>query len=153
MAYISEHISWTEAIRSKTAKKHEIENIPNQSQIVNMKSIAKNVFEPLRTWANEPIRINSFFRSPELCIKIKSKPTSQHTKGQALDIDAMGQKTNGELFEYIKDNLNFDQLIWEHGDSENPDWIHISYVDKLNNRNRILRAVKKGNKTTYEYYV
>jgi len=153
MAYISEHISWTEAIRSNTAKKHEIENIPNQSQIVNMKSIAKNVFEPLRTWANEPIRINSFFRSPELCIKIKSKPTSQHTKGQALDIDAMGEKTNGELFEYIKDNLDFDQLIWEHGDSENPDWIHISYVDKLNNRNRILRAVKKGKKTTYEYYV
>lgn len=153
MAYISEHISWTEAIRSNTAKKHEIENIPNQSQIVNMKSIAKNVFEPLRTWANEPIRINSFFRSPELCIKIKSKPTSQHTKGQALDIDAMGEKTNAELFEYIKDNLDFDQLIWEHGDSENPDWIHISYVDKLNNRNRILRAVKKGKKTTYEYYV
>ena len=120
---------------------------------INHKSSIKNVFEPLRTWANEPIRINSFFRSPELCIKIKSKPTSQHTKGQALDIDAMGQKTNGELFEYIKDNLNFDQLIWEHGDSENPDWIHISYVDKLNNRNRILRAVKKGNKTTYEYYV
>jgi len=153
MAYISEHISWTEAIRSNTAKKHEIENIPNQSQIVNMKSIAKNIFEPLRTWANEPIRINSFFRSPELCIKIKSKPTSQHTKGQALDIDALGEKTNGELFEYIKDNLDFDQLIWEHGDSENPDWIHISYVDKLNNRNRILRAVKKGKKTTYEYYV
>tara|TARA_R100001443_G_scaffold24077_1_gene36203 strand:- start:151 stop:612 length:462 start_codon:yes stop_codon:yes gene_type:complete len=153
MAYISEHISWTEAIRSNTAKKHEIENIPNQSQIVNMKSIAKNIFEPLRTWANEPIRINSFFRSPELCIKIKSKPTSQHTKGQALDIDAMGEKTNGELFEYIKENLNFDQLIWEHGDNENPDWIHVSYVDNVNNRNRILRAVKKGKKTTYEYYV
>ena len=153
MAYISEHISWTEAIRSNTAKKHEIENIPNQSQIVNMKSIAKNLFEPLRTWANEPIRINSFFRSPELCIKIKSKPTSQHTKGQALDIDAMGKKTNGELFEYIKENLNFDQLIWEHGDNENPDWIHVSYVDNVNNRNRILRAVKKGKKTTYEYYV
>tara|TARA_R110002020_G_scaffold82173_2_gene203510 strand:- start:18018 stop:18479 length:462 start_codon:yes stop_codon:yes gene_type:complete len=153
MAYISEHISWTEAIRSNTAKKHEIENIPNQSQIVNMKSIAKNIFEPLRTWANEPIRINSFFRSPELCIKIKSKPTSQHTKGQALDIDAMGEKTNGELFEYIKENLNFDQLIWEHGDNENPDWIHVSYVDNVNNRNRILKAVKKGKKTTYEYYV
>ena len=152
MAYISEHISWNEAIRSKTAEKHEIENIPNQQQIVNMKTIAKNIFEPLRLWANEPIRINSFFRSPELCKKIKSKPTSQHTKGQALDIDAMGQKTNGELFEYIKDNLEFDQLIWEHGDNENPDWIHISYVDKLNNRNRILRAVKKGKKTTYEYY-
>lgn len=152
MAYISEHISWNEAIRSKTAEKHEIENIPNQQQIVNMKTIAKNIFEPLRLWANEPIRINSFFRSPELCKKIKSKPTSQHTKGQALDIDAMGQKTNGELFEYIKDNLEFDQLIWEHGDNENPDWIHVSYVDKLNNRNRILKAVKKGKKTTYEYY-
>ena len=114
MAYISEHISWTEAIRSKTAKKHEIENIPNQSQIVNMKSIAKNVFEPLRTWASEPIRINSFFRSPELCTKIKSKPTSQHTKGQALDIDA---------------------------------------IDNINNRNRILKAIKNNNKISYEYYV
>lgn len=153
MAYISEHISWTEAIRSKTAKKHEIKNIPNQSQIVNMKSIAKNIFEPLRIWAKEPIRVNSFFRSPELCIKIKSKLTSQHTKGQAIDIDAMGNKTNGELFEYIKDNLNFDQLIWEHGDDINPDWIHVSYVDKTNNRNRILKAIKKGNKTSYQYYV
>jgi len=153
MAYISEHISWTEAIRSKTAEKHEIENIPNQSQIVNMKSLARNIFEPLRAWACEPIRINSFFRSPELCLKINSKATSQHASGQAVDIDAIREKTNCELFEYIKDNLNFDQLIWEHGNELNPDWIHVSYINNNNNRNRVLKAVKKGNKTTYEYYV
>ena len=151
MAYISNHISWNEAIRSKTAEKHEIENIPNQQQIVNMKTIAQNIFEPLRVWANEPIRINSFFRSPELCKKIKSKSTSQHTKGQALDIDAMGQKTNGELFEYIKDNLNFDQLIWEHGDNENPDWIHVSYISDDGNRKRVMRAEKINGKTNYRY--
>ena len=69
MAYISNHISWNEAIRSKTAEKHEIENIPNQQQIVNMKTIAQNIFEPLRVWANEPIRINSFLGRPNFVKK------------------------------------------------------------------------------------
>ena len=111
MAYISEHISWNEAVKSKTAEKYEIENIPDQDQIKNMKLVAKNIFEPLRLWANEPIRVNSFFRSPELCLKLKSKITSQHTKGQAIDIDAMGEKSNADLFEYIKDNFSFDQFF------------------------------------------
>lgn len=126
--------------------------MPGNVQIVAMKKLAKEIFEPLREWANEPIRVNSFFRSPELCEAIGSKSTSQHTKGQAIDIDAMGKKTNAELFNYIKDNLNFDQLIWEFGDDDNPDWIHVSYVGSNGNRNRILKAVKKGKKTTYEIY-
>jgi len=152
MRYISKHISWGEAIRRRTAEKKEIENVPEDVQIVAMKKLAKEIFEPLREWANEPIRVNSFFRSPELCEAIGSKSTSQHTKGQAIDIDAMGEKTNAELFNYIKDNLNFDQLIWEFGDDENPDWIHVSYAGSNGNRNRILKAVKKGKKTTYEIY-
>jgi len=152
MRYISKHISWGEAIRSQTAEKKEIENVPGDVQIVAMKKLAKEIFEPLREWANEPIRVNSFFRSPELCEAIGSKSTSQHTKGQAIDIDAMGKKTNAELFNYIKENLNFDQLIWEFGDDENPDWIHVSYVGANGNRNRILKAIKKGKKTSYEIY-
>lgn len=152
MAYISKHISWAEATHSATAKKKEIANEPGQQEIVAMKKLAKEIFEPLREWAGEPIRVNSFYRSAELCEAIGSKATSQHTKGQAIDIDATGDKTNSELFHYIKDNLDFDQLIWEFGDDENPDWIHVSYVGPNGNRNRILRAFKKGKKTKYELY-
>lgn len=152
MRFISKHITWEEATKSATAEKKEIANVPSEVEIVAMKKLAKEIFEPLREWAGEPIRVNSFFRSAELCEAIGSKATSQHTKGQAIDIDAMGEKTNADLFNYIKDNLNFDQLIWEYGDDENPDWVHISYVGVNGNRNRILKAVKKGKKTTYEIY-
>jgi hypothetical protein len=152
MRFISKHISWGEAIKSKTAEKKEIENTPGELDVQNMKKLAKNVFEPLREWAKEPIRVNSFYRSVELCEAIGSKSTSQHAKGQAIDIDATGDKTNAELFEYIKENLDFDQLIWEFGDDDNPDWIHVSYVGVSGNRNRILKAVKKGKKTNYELY-
>ena len=152
MRFISKHISWKEATHSNTAEKKEIENNPNEAQIQCMKKVAKEVFEPLRVWANEPIRVNSFFRSPELCEAIGSKKTSQHAKGQAIDIDALGDKTNADLFNYIKENLNFDQLIWEFGDDENPDWIHVSYVGVNGNRNRILKASKKGKKVTYSLY-
>lgn len=152
MSYISKHISWAEATHSKTAEKKEIANEPGQQEIVAMKKLAKEIFEPLREWAGEPIRVNSFYRSAELCEAIGSKSTSQHTKGQAIDIDALGEKTNADLFNYIKDNLNFDQLIWEFGDDENPDWVHVSYVSPNGNRNRILKAFKKGKKTNYELY-
>ena len=129
MRYISEHISWAEATHSNTAKDKEIENIPNDGQIVAMKKIAKEVFEPLRTWANEPIRVNSFYRSPLLCEAIKSKTTSQHTKGQAIDIDATGKKTNADLFNYIKD-----------------------FVGVSGNRKKVLKAVKKNRKISYHIY-
>lgn len=152
MRFISKHITWEEATKSATAEKKEIANVPSEVEIVAMKKLAKEIFEPLREWAGEPIRVNSFYRSAELCEAIGSKATSQHTKGQAIDIDAMGKKTNADLFNYIKDNLNFDQLIWEYGDDENPDWVHISYVGVNGNRNRILKAVKKGKKTIYEIY-
>lgn len=152
MRFISKHISWREASHSATAEKKEIENTPNEVAVQNMKKLAKNVFEPLREWASEPIRVNSFYRSIELNDAIKGSRTSQHTKGQAIDIDALGDKTNADLFHYIKDNLPFDQLIWEFGDDENPDWIHVSYVGPSGNRGNVLRAVKKGRKTTYEFY-
>lgn len=152
MRFISKHISWREATHSATAEKKEIENIPSEGDVQNMKKLAKNVFEPLREWAAEPIRVNSFYRSPDLCDAIRSSRNSQHTKGQAIDIDALGEKTNADLFNYIKDNLDFDQLIWEHGDDENPDWVHVSYVGPRGNRKNVLRAVKKGRKTIYEIY-
>jgi hypothetical protein len=152
MRYISKHISWKEATHSNTAEKEGIKNNPNESQIQAMKKIAKEVFEPLRLWADESIRINSFFRSPELCKAIGSKKTSQHARGQAIDIDALGEKTNADLFYYIKENLDFDQIIWEFGDDDNPDWVHVSYVSVNGNRKRALKAFKENGKTKYSLY-
>jgi hypothetical protein len=149
---ISQHISEKEATKSITALRLGIDNTPNGTAYNNMKTLAANVFEPLREWVGGAIKITSFYRSPELCLAIGSKTSSQHTckNGAAIDIDDIyGHKTNAEMFEYIKDNLEFDQLIWEFGNEENPDWLHISYVDLEKNRKRILKAVRDQGKVKY----
>ena len=149
---ISQHISEKEATKSITALRLGIDNTPNSYHRNNMKTLAANVFEPLREWVGGPIKITSFYRSPELCLAIGSKTSSQHTckNGAAIDIDDIyGYKTNAEMFDYIKDNLEFDQLIWEFGNEDNPDWLHISYVDLEKNRKRILKAVRDQGKVKY----
>ena len=147
---ISKNITYKEAIYSQTAKRKGIENKPNDEQMANMFSIAEMIFQPLRSWVGGPIKITSFFRSPELNRVIGGSKSSQHCKGQAMDLDDVyGHKTNAEMFMYIRENLNFDQLIWEFGTDENPSWIHVSYVDAQENRNRCLKAYKKNGKTKY----
>ena len=145
---ISENISFKEATYSQTASKLKIKNNPTETHIKNMKTVAEKVFQPLREFAGHPIRINSFYRSADLCEAIKSSRTSQHTKGQAIDLSTMGEKTNAELFEFIKDNLDFDQTIWEFGNDEEPDWIHCSYTTE--NRREVLKAYKHNGKTRYD---
>jgi len=148
---ISKHISGREAIESYTAKRKGIENIPSEYQLTNMVAIAENVFEPLRKWVGGPIKINSFFRSPELNKAIGGSSKSQHCEGRAIDIDDVyGHKSNAEMYNYIKNNLDFDQLIWEFGTDDNPDWVHVSYVSTDGNRRRCLKAAKVNNKTTYK---
>ena len=150
MEKISKNITYNEAVHSNTAKRKGIENIPNENQIANMMTIAEMIFQPLRSYVGGPIKITSFFRSPELNRAIGGSKTSQHCKGQAMDLDDVyGYKTNAEMFDYIRENLDFDQLIWEFGDDNNPNWIHVSYVDKQENRNRCLKAYKKNGKTKY----
>lgn len=142
---ISKHISYKEGIRSDTATRNRIRNEPNEEELAAMKMLAKKVFEPLRVHFDTPIRVNSFFRSSALNKRIGGSTTSQHCKGEAIDIDATGDVTNKQLFDYIKDNLEFDQLIWEFGTTKEPDWIHVSFTTAKPNRNRILKAVKDGN--------
>ena len=117
-----------------------------------MKMIARQIFEPLRSYVGGPIKINSFFRCEELNTAIGGSSKSQHCKGQAIDIDdTFGRASNAEMYEFIKNNLNFDQLIWEFGDEENPAWVHVSYVSDEKNRNRCLLAYKdESNKTKYK---
>lgn len=148
---ITEHITYNEACHSFTAKRLGISNIPSEYQMWNMVVLATEIFEPLREWVGGPIKINSFFRSPDLNQAIGGSSKSQHCEGRAIDLDDVyGHKTNAEMFEYISKNLDYDQLIWEFGSDNNPDWVHVSYVDNDTNRKRNLRAVKKEGKTLYE---
>ena len=147
---ISKHISYKEGVHSITAIRKGIDNEPNEEQLANMKLVANNVFEPLRVFINGPIKVNSFFRSPDLNKAIGGSTKSQHCKGQAIDIDdTYGKATNAEMYWWIKENLDFDQMIWEFGNNNNPDWVHVSYVSPDKNRNRCLKAYREDGKTKY----
>jgi len=148
---ISNHISYREGVYSTTAKRLGLDNTPDDEQLNNMELIAHEIFEPLRTYVGGPIKINSFFRSPKLNKAIGGSSKSQHCKGQAMDIDdTFGRMTNAEMYYFIKDHLDFDQIIWEFGDDDNPDWVHVSYVSPEKNRNRCLKAYRKKGKTQYK---
>jgi hypothetical protein len=150
MEKISKHISYKEGTRSITALRKGINNIPNDYELANMEAIAANIFEPLRKWVGGPIKINSFFRCKELNTAIGGSSNSQHCQGRAIDIDdTYGHKTNAEMFEYIRTNLNFDQIIWEFGTDTNPEWVHVSYVSEEQNRKRCLKASRENEKTVY----
>ena len=147
---ISKHISYREGIKSNTATRLDITNEPNEEQLKNMKLLAEKVFEPLRKEVGGPIKVNSFFRCPELNKAIGGSSKSQHCHGQAIDIDdTFGKMSNARMYYFIKEELDFDQMIWEFGDDKNPDWVHVSYVSPENNRRRCLKAYKENGKTKY----
>lgn len=157
---ISEHISLEEAMASSTAERLGIDNRPTPEIIEVMKATASAVFEPVRRSFNCRIAVTSFFRSPLVNAALEKNPDiqaskkSQHMLGEAMDINArvFGHVTNKQVFDYIKDNLVFDQLIWEEGTSEEPDWVHVSFKSspEAKNRKQILRKIREGNKTRYE---
>lgn len=142
---ISEHLDLVEVTRSEYAKRNGIDNMPNAQHTENLIELAKNIFEPLRKHINKPIHISSGYRSKILNEKIGGAKNSQHTKGEALDIDQGNRKDNMEIFEYIKNNLPFDQLINEFG----YDWVHVSYNSDGRQRGEVLDAIKEGGKTKY----
>ena len=147
---ISKHISYKEAIKSNTALRLNLDNTPGDYEISNMVGIATHLFEPLREYVGGPIKINSMFRSVDLNTAIGGSKSSQHCQGRAIDLDdTFGYKTNADMFNYIKNNLNTEQMIWEFGNDKNPAWVHVSYVSGDQNRNRILIAEKVNGKTNY----
>jgi hypothetical protein len=147
---ITKHISYKEGVYSTTALRRNIKNDPNEDQLKNMKLLGEKIFEPLREYVGGPIKINSFFRSADLNTAIGGSKTSQHCKGQAMDIDdTFGYKTNAQMYDFIKHNLDFDQMIWEFGDDDNPNWVHVSYVSPDKNRQVCLKAYKQNGRTKY----
>jgi zinc D-Ala-D-Ala carboxypeptidase len=152
---LSEHLSLAEVTRSETAKRRGISNMPTEAHITNFKLLAEKVFEPIRKHFGKPIHISSGYRSEALNKAIGGSLTSQHCSGEAIDIDMDGGAngiTNKMVFDYIKDNLQFDQLIWEFGTDSAPDWVHVSYESTGKQRKQILKAIKKGGATSYIPY-
>jgi hypothetical protein len=150
---LSKNLMLAEVTRSETAKRKGISNMPTPEHIENFKLLAERVFQPIREHFGKPIIISSGYRSKALNTAIGGALSSQHCQGEAIDIDMDGTDiTNAQVFNYIKDNLEFDQLIWEFGTDTNPDWVHVSYESKGKQRKQILRALKNGGATSYKPY-
>lgn len=147
---LSKHFTLKEMTMSTTAMRLGIDNTPSAESIQSMSLLADRVLEPVREYIGEPIKISSGYRSPELNKKVGGSKTSQHCLGEAADIVCPNK--NSEVFHFIKNNLEFDQLIWEFGDEQEPDWVHVSYRGNRM-RGQVLVASKKNGKTVYEEYV
>jgi len=151
MEMISNHISYYEGTYSPTAVAKGLNNEPSLNQLKAMRLVAVKCFEPLRMWANVPLSINSFFRGKELNAAIGGSSTSQHCKGEAIDIDGKGKISNAKIFHFLKENVEFSQLIAEFPSNGEPSWVHVSYSEN-GNKGEILIAVKEKGKTKYLPY-
>jgi hypothetical protein len=152
---LSKHLSLAEITRSDTAKRLGISNEPTTEHLENFKLLAEKVFDPIIEHFKVPIYISSGYRSKALNTAIKGSLSSQHCSGEAIDIDMDGSAngvTNTMVFDFIKDNLDFDQMIWEFGSSSKPDWVHVSYKANGKQRKQILKALKVNGKTSYVPY-
>jgi zinc D-Ala-D-Ala carboxypeptidase len=150
---LSKNLSLAEVTKSATAKRRLIANEPTEEHIENLKALAENIFQPIREEFMCPIFVSSGYRSEALNEAIGGSKTSQHSKGEALDLDAdvYGVITNADIFHYIEDRLDYDQLIWEFGTEENPDWVHVSFKKDGSNRREKLRAEKANGRTVYRF--
>lgn len=148
---LSKNLSLKEVTKSSTAIKYGIKNEPSIEHLENLKALAENVFQPVREHFGVPIAVTSGYRSGALNDVIGGSATSQHCKGQALDLDAdvFGGITNADIFNYVREHIDFDQLIWEFGTNENPAWVHVSY-NKGKNRGEVLMAYKENGYTRYK---
>jgi len=148
---LSKNLSLGEFTLSQTAKREGIDNTPNEKHLEAAKLLAENIFQPIRDHFATPIFISSGYRSDALNEAIGGSKTSQHSKGEALDIDMDHRKgpENEEIFHYIRENLPFDQLIWEFGTDKRPDWVHVSYNSAGEQRGQILTAKRNSSGKVY----
>lgn len=149
---LSKNLSLAEMIRSESAKRAGINNMPTKEHLESMKVLAEKIFQPIRDHFKVPIHISSGYRSKALNASIKgASKNSQHALGQALDLDmdgSLSDVTNKMIFEFIKNNLEWDQLINEF----NYSWVHVSYNNNGKQRKQILDATKSKGKTIYSVH-
>lgn len=156
MTKLSQNLSLHEVTRSSTAKRLGIDNTPTPEHLQNLILLAQKIFEPIRAHFGKPIGVSSGYRSRALNAATPgSSTTSQHSTGEALDLDQdmMGTGiTNKQVFDFIRNNLEFDQLIWEYGTDREPDWVHVSYESTGKQRKQVLRCTRVGGKPHYSAY-
>ena len=147
---LSENFSLLELTKSQTAARKDIDNTPSPEHQENLKLLCTHILQPVRDRFERVVSVSSGYRSKELCLAIGSKITSQHAKGQAADFEIYGL-SNQELANYIKENLDYDQLILEYWKKEDPSsgWVHCSYNVNVN-RKQYLKAYKENGRTKYE---
>jgi zinc D-Ala-D-Ala carboxypeptidase len=141
---LSPHFSLDEMIKSQTALRRGLDNSPDGDQLEAMVDLCEYVLEPIRKHWSRPVIVSSAFRAPAVNKAIGSKSTSQHTKGQAADIEIPGVD-NLDLYHWIGQSVEFDQLILEYYSGEPASgWVHVSYVSRETNRRERLRIDKSG---------
>ena len=143
---VTMHFTIEEMYASATAKAKGIDNKPNVQQMINLVYLCAYVLEPLRVAMNEPIKIGSGFRSRALNKAVGGVYNSQHMKGQAADLCIDGDLKKGRRwFDYIKNHLPFDQLIWEKNPKTGNYWVHVSFVfpDFEKNRKQVIDGLLK----------
>ena len=147
---LSKNFSLKEMTTSQTAERKGINNNPNDDQITALQKLCENILQPVRDHYATAVTVSSGFRSEELCVAIGSSTNSQHAKGQAADFEIFGTP-NAELAKWIMDNLDYDQLILEYHNPDEPNsgWIHCSYSTNQN-RNQSLRAMREDGKVIYK---
>jgi zinc D-Ala-D-Ala carboxypeptidase len=149
---VSKYLELKDVTRSLSAKRLGIDNSPTPEHLQNIKKIGENIYDPLVVHFKNTIGVSSGYRSAALNKSIGGSKSSQHMTGEALDLDQDGLNngvTNKMIFDYIRENLDFDQLIWEFGDSTNPDWVHVSYESSGKQRRQVLKAVRSKDKVVY----
>jgi len=152
---LSKNLSLNEVTKSNTAERRGIDNSPTEAHIKNLKYIAEEVFQPLRDNFGVPIYISSGYRSPALNEAIGGSPRSFHSHGMALDLDQDNRNkgvSNCDVFYYIKDNLQFTELIWEFGDEYEPNWVHVANAPGREDEKKIKIAEKINGKTKYKLW-
>jgi len=147
---LSQNFSLSEMLKSETALRHGLDNIPGEQEIENLRLLCENVLQPIRDAYGVPVKVNSGFRHPEVNAAVGGSKTSDHCQGQAADIEIPGV-ANADLAEWIRDNLEFKQLILEFYTPGIPDsgWVHVSYVEGENTK-KVMTAMKENGKTVYK---
>lgn len=146
---LTKNFTLAEMTKSETALRHDMDNTPGEAEIAALKLLSEKVLQPVRDHYGKGVKVNSGFRHPEVNAKVGGSKTSDHCRGQAADIEIPGV-ANAELAEWIRDNLEFRQLILEFYTPGIPDsgWVHVSYVAE-DNKKQVMTAVKKDGKTVY----
>ena len=152
---LSKNLWLSEVTKSNTAIRRGIDNTPTELHIANLRYLAEKVFQPIREHFGRPIFVSSGYRSKALNEAIGGSQNSFHSHGMALDLDMDGKAqniSNADIFNFIKDNLPYTELIWEFGTTDKPDWVHVAIAKGREQEKNTKIAYREDSKTKYRKF-